>query len=100
MTATSYDEFRDALFARHENRLTSALSTVGDALLVAAVPAGLLARSFRVFLGVNLAGSVVEVVAHFFQPGTVKDEVTEVLRHPAWAVRAETERVRMSLGRA
>ena len=32
MVSATYDEFYDALFARHENRLTSALSTVGDAV--------------------------------------------------------------------
>ena len=54
--------------------MTSGLSTLGDALWLASVPAGLTARSFWVFLGVNAAGSVSAVVAHFFQSGTVKDE--------------------------
>ena len=79
--------------ARHRNAMTSGLSTLGDALWLASVPAGLTARSFWVFLGVNAAGSVSAVVAHFFQSGTVKDEVSSILRHPVWAVKAETARV-------
>lgn len=95
----TYDEFRDALFARHENRLTSVLSTVGDAIVLAPVPAGLVTRSVRVAVGVFVVGAAVIVGAHLFQPDTIKDEVLGVLRHPSWAVRAEVARVRAgSLG--
>src|SRR5438132_14344010 len=90
----TYDEFRDALFARHESRLTSVLSTVGDGIALASMPVGLVTRDVRVAIGVFVAGATVIVAAHFFQPGTVKDEVLGVLRHPMFAVRAETERVR------
>ena len=91
--ARSYDEFRAALIGRHQNAWTSGLATLGDALYVASIPAGLIARRFWVFGVVSTAGSVSHVVAHFFQPGTVKDEVSSVIRHPVWAVRAETARV-------
>ena len=93
VVARSYDEFREKLIGRHQNTWTSRLSTLGDALYIVSIPAGLIARSFWVFLAVNATGSVSQVVAHFFQPGTVREEVTSVLRHPIWAVRAETARV-------
>ena len=91
--AHTYGEFRAELIARHQNSWTSGLSTIGDALYIASIPAGLIARRFWVFVAVNATGSVLEVVAHFFQAGTVKDEVTSVLRHPIWAVQAEAARV-------
>jgi hypothetical protein len=93
VTTQTYDEFRARLMARHQHPMTSALSTVGDALWLAAVPAGLITRDLRVWIGVFLAGSAAAVTAHLFQPGTVKDEVVAVLRHPIWATRAEAERV-------
>jgi hypothetical protein len=37
------------------------------------------------------------VVAHLFQPGTVRDEIAQVFRHPVWAIRAESHRI---LGRS
>ncbi len=94
MASTGFIEFRDALFARHENAVTSRLSIVGDLLLITAVPAGLATRSVRVSLRTFAAGYLVAVIAHLFQPGTVRDEVLGVARHPIWAARAEGERVR------
>ena len=91
--ARTYDEFRAQLMDRHVNVWTRRLSTVGDVLYVASIPAGLIARNFRVFLVVSSTGSFFEVAAHFFQPGTVKNEVASVLRHPVWALQAETARV-------
>ncbi len=90
----TYDEFRMMLIARHEHPMTSALSTVADALWLAAIPAGLITRDFRVLLGAFLGGSAVATFAHVFQPGTVKDELAAVVMHPMWAARAEAERVR------
>ena len=78
---------------RHQNAWTGGLSTVGDVLYIVAVPAGLVTWNFWVYLAVTVTGTVFEVVAHFFQAGTVKDEVTSVLRHPIWAVQAEAARV-------
>jgi hypothetical protein len=94
-----YEEFRDALIARHQNPVTSALSTAGDVLLLAAVPAGVATRSPRAAAGCFVAGYAVAVVAHLFQPGTVADEVVSVFRHPVWSTRAETVRVRAQLTR-
>ena len=91
--APSYAEFRAELIDRHQNAWTSRLSTAGDVLYIASVAAGVLTRNFWVFLAVNAAGSVSQVVAHFFQQGTVADEVVSVLRHPIWAVQAEAARV-------
>jgi hypothetical protein len=98
MTSNCYKDFRDALFARHENAVTSGLSMVGDALMVSAVPVGLATRRFKVSIGALGAGYLVAVIAHLFQPGTVRDEVIGVARHPIWAVRAETERVSKAFG--
>jgi hypothetical protein len=92
MTET-FQDFQTKLLGRHEKRLTSALSTVGDVLWLAAVPAGLLARDVRVFVRVFALGTVVATGAHLFQPGTIKDEVTAVFTHPLWALRAEARRV-------
>jgi pimeloyl-ACP methyl ester carboxylesterase len=41
-------------------------------------------------IGIGLA---IAVVAHLFQPGTVRDEISEVARHPIWAIRAEVHRI-------
>src|SRR3954452_10556448 len=90
----TYDEFRDALFARHQTRLTSVLSTVGDAMVLAPIPVGLATRSVRAAAATFVVGTGVIVAAHLFQPGTMKDEVAGVLRYPVWALRAETARVR------
>jgi hypothetical protein len=90
----TYDEFRDALFARHENRLTSVLSTVGDAIVLAPIPVGLATRSVRAAGATFAVGTGVILAAHLFQPGTMKDEVAGVFRHPIWALRAETARIR------
>jgi hypothetical protein len=38
-------------------------------------------------------GVAIAVVAHLFQPGTVRDEIAQVLRHPLWAIRAEVHRI-------
>jgi hypothetical protein len=38
-------------------------------------------------------GLGVAAFAHVFQPGTLGDEVGAILRHPLWAVRAETGRI-------
>jgi hypothetical protein len=73
------------------------LSTVGDAIVLAPIPVGIATRSVKVAVGVFALGSAVIVSAHVFQPGTMKDEVLGVLRHPIWAVRAETARVRRGL---
>jgi hypothetical protein len=89
----TYDEFRDALFARHENRPTSVLSTVGDAIVLAPIPVGLATRSVKAAGATFVVGTGVILAAHLFQPGTMKDEVAGVFRHPVWALRAETARV-------
>jgi hypothetical protein len=95
-----YEEFRDALLARHENPMTSTLSTVGDALELASLPVGIATRSARVGLTLFAAGYAVAVVAHLFQPGTLHDEIAGIVRHPVWALRAETDRVGRQLRRS
>lgn len=88
-----YEAFRDQLMSRHQHPMTSGLSTVGDVFLVLGV---LVAAVFRkrhlgavgVAVGVSAA-----VVAHLFQPGTLKDELAAISSHPLWAAKAESQRV-------
>jgi hypothetical protein len=35
----------------------------------------------------------IAVLAHLFQPGTVRDEIAAVVRHPIWAIRADVHRI-------
>jgi hypothetical protein len=89
----SFDAYRDRLLSRHENGVTDALSTVGDVLMLGGVVAAVVMRRIGVgVIGVT-SGAAVAVVAHLFQPGTVREEIAEVLRHPVWAVRADFQRV-------
>ena len=88
----SYEQYRDALVARHQTALSDHVSVIGDAMLVTSV--GLLvAGRFRLAAGTAAAATTVEIAAHLFQPGTVIDEVREVALHPIWAARAEAYRV-------
>jgi hypothetical protein len=96
----TYEEFREALIARHQTVATSALSTVADGIWIATIPVGLITRSFKTAIRLLVVGYAVAVFAHFFQPGTVKEEVVSVFRHPVWAARAETTRVRSGFRRA
>ena len=93
MTPGEYAEFREALVARHRNSMTSAISILGDGILLAALPVGLARRSVRAWLGLAIAGLGVAFFAHLFQPGTLKDEAAAVMRHPLRAAQAEAERV-------
>ena len=89
----SYIAFRDRLLSRHQNGVTDALSTVADVVVVGGIAAAVATR--RVGVGVIGAavGAALAVVAHLFQPGTVREEITEVLRHPVWALRADGHRI-------
>jgi hypothetical protein len=89
----SFDAYRDRLLSRHENGVTDALSTVGDVVMLGGVVVAVATRRRGVgVIGVT-SGAAVAVVAHLFQPGTVREEIAEVLRHPVWAVRADFQRV-------
>ena len=89
----SFDAYRDRLLSRHENGVTEALSTVGDVVMLGGVVAAVVTRRIGVgVIGVT-SGAAIAVVAHLFQPRTVRDEIAEVLRHPVWAVRADFHRV-------
>ena len=91
--AECYETYRDRLFQRHENRVTSALSTVADVVMVGAVAGGIAARRPRL-VGAGLSvGFGLAVVAHLFQPGTLGEELSAVGRHPVWVLRAERERI-------
>jgi hypothetical protein len=89
----AFDAYRDRLLSRHENRATNVLSTVGDVVMLGGIVAAVVTKSARVgVLGVT-SGAAVATAAHLFQPGTVQDEVAQVLRHPLWASRAEFQRI-------
>jgi hypothetical protein len=88
-----FDEYRDRLLSRHENGITNVLATVGDAVFVGAIASAVATRRVRVAVVGAAAGVALAVVAHLFQPGTVRSEISEVLRHPVWALRAEGQRV-------
>lgn len=99
MAATTFEEYQSSFAGRHEHPLAGALSTAGDALWLAAAPAGVATRSGRVFVGVFMLGTVVATSAHLFG-GTVRQELAAVLRHPGWAARAEVARVASTLSGA
>lgn len=89
----TYVEFRSRLFARHESRVTAALSTAGDMVLVGGPLLGVATRRWRVAAAGLAAGAALTAVAHLFQPGTLRAELHAIVRHPLWAARAELERV-------
>jgi hypothetical protein len=89
----SYAAFRDQLLSRHENGITSVLSTVGDVVVVGGIASAVLTRRVEVGLVGATIGLAVAAAAHLFQPGTLRDELTANLRHPLWALRAEGQRV-------
>jgi hypothetical protein len=89
----SFTAYRDQLLSRHEIGVTDALSTVGDVVMLGGVVAAVVTRRIRVgVIGVT-SGAVVAAAAHLFQPGTLREEITAILHHPLWAVRAEGDRV-------
>jgi hypothetical protein len=89
----SFDAYRDRLLSRHQNRATNAISTVGDVVMLGGVVAAVITRRIGVGVVAVTSGAAVAVIAHLFQPGTVKEEITEVLRHPVWALRADAHRI-------
>jgi hypothetical protein len=85
--------YREQLLGRHQNAATSVLSTVGDVVMVGGLAAGVATRRVVVgAAGVGI-GLAIAVLAHLFQPGTVRDEITAVVRHPIWAIRADVHRI-------
>jgi hypothetical protein len=85
--------YRDRLISRHQTAATNILSTVADVVIIGGLAAGVATRRVTVGAVGFSAGAALAVIAHFFQPGTVRDEVTQVLRRPIWAVRAESHRI-------
>ena len=85
--------YREQLLGRHQNAATSVLSTVGDVVMVGGLAAGVATRRVVVgAAGVGI-GLAIAVLAHLFQPGTVRDEITAVVPHPIWAIRADVHRI-------
>lgn len=85
--------YREQLIGRHQNAATSVLSTVGDVAMIGGLAAGVATRRVVVGAAGFGIGVAIAVVAHLFQPGTVRDEIAQVLRHPLWAIRAEVHRI-------
>jgi hypothetical protein len=89
----SFDAYRDRMLSRHENTVTNVLSTIGDLVVAGGIAAAVATRQARVgVMGVS-AGFAIAAIAHLFQPGTLRDEIVENLRHPLWAYRSELQRV-------
>jgi hypothetical protein len=89
----SFDAYRDRFLGRHENSVTNALSTVGDVVIAAGLGAAVATRRVQVgVIGVSV-GTAIAAIAHLFPPGTLRDELSSILRHPLWALRAEGQRV-------
>jgi hypothetical protein len=89
----AFNAYRDRLLSRHENSVTNVLSTVGDVVMLGGVVAALFTRRIRVGVFGVASGAAIATAAHLFQPGTVREEVAQVLRHPLWASRAEFQRI-------
>ncbi len=89
----AYEAFRAELYARHQHPMTSLLSTVGDSLFILGLLAVLPGRRYRAGAAGMAAGVTAAVVAHLFQPGTLKDELKAISTHPLHAAMAERERV-------
>lgn len=89
----TYSQFRQELLDRHQNRLTSALSTAGDALPAMGVVVAIGTRDRRWAFRGLWGGLAIASVAHLFQPGTLLAEYLAIARHPLWAARAERDRV-------
>src|ERR1700712_1052962 len=85
--------YREQLLARHQTVATSVLSTVGDVVMVGGIAAGVATRRVVVGAAGIGAGLAIAVIAHFFQPGTVRNEIAAVARHPVWAIRADVHRI-------
>jgi hypothetical protein len=85
--------YRDRLLSRHENGITNALSTAGDVVFLGAIAAAVVTRRVQVGVIGTTVGLAVIVGAHLFQPGTMQAEITEVMRHPIWGLRAEVQRI-------
>jgi hypothetical protein len=88
-----YIAYREQLLDRHQNAATSVLSTVGDVVMVGGIAAGVATRRVAVGAAGLGIGVAIAVVAHLFQPGTVREEIAQVARHPIWAVRADMHRI-------
>jgi hypothetical protein len=89
----AFTAYRDRLLSRHENTVTDVMSTIGDVVMLGGVVAAVITRRIGVGVVAVTSGAAVATAAHLFQPGTVRDEVAEVLRHPVWAVRADLQRI-------
>jgi hypothetical protein len=89
---TTFDDYQQAFLARHDTYLSDRLSTVGSAIMVAGA-ASAVAGHRTAGMKASVAGFGVAVIAHLFQPGTLRDELTAIVRHPVWATRAEVHRI-------
>jgi hypothetical protein len=90
----SFTAYREQYLRRHENPVNSALHTVGVVVLVGGLVAGVITRRMRAVAIGDTVGFAIATVGHlFFQPGTLRDDLVAVLRHPIRYVRAEGQRI-------
>jgi len=91
--AQSFEDYQAQLLLRHTNGTTRTLSTLGDVIMVGGLAAGALTKRAPVAVMGVTAGFAIAATAHLFQPGTLRDEIASIIRHPIWAVMAESQRV-------
>ena len=81
----SFSVFREQYLSRHENPVNSALHTVGDVVAVGGLGAAVVTRRIRVVVIGDTVAFAIATVGHlFFQPGTLRDDLVAVFRHPIW----------------
>jgi hypothetical protein len=88
----AFEDYQEALIARHQTALTDWGSVAGEIVLLMA-PGVAVRFGVRSGAVVAVGGVAIATLAHLFQPGTIADELREVARHPVWAVRAEAHRL-------
>ena len=89
----SFSAFREQYLSRHENPVNSALHTVADVVIVGGLAAGVVTRRLRFVVFGDTVAFAIATVGHLFQPGTLRDELAGLFRHPIWYVRAEGQRI-------
>jgi hypothetical protein len=89
----NYAQFQLRLLARHRSFVTDWLATAADLIMLGGLGLGISGRR-NTGAATLTGGFVLAAIAHLFQPGTLRDELAAIAKHPLWSVRAETHRVR------
>jgi hypothetical protein len=89
----SFSAYCEQYLRRHENPVNNALHTVADVVDAGGLAAAIITRRARVGVIGYAVAFAIGMVAHLFQPGTLRDDFVAGFRHPIWAVRAEGDRL-------